>query len=255
MGPGDGRTGAGRSAERLSRDLPPPRRRDQALRPLPAPQQDPAARRTRRRRRTFLENSSFRFDLPLVRRPDGAFVFAGTVKKRTVTAARPRVPDAAAGRRRGAARRVRVQVRGTGQRSSPRRRSSSSSRATSASATRVPDFTRRDQHGPDRLPRVHRRLAGACCSRTRPTSRRSAPPSSAPRPSCGASGASATSRSSASASTAPRTTSAGSPTSTRRSTRGSNFPIIADKDRRVSMLFGMLDADHTSATARASARP
>ena len=32
----------------------------------------------------FLENSSFRFDLPLIRRPDGAFVFAGTVKRRTV---------------------------------------------------------------------------------------------------------------------------------------------------------------------------
>ena len=31
----------------------------------------------------FLANSSFRFDLPLIRRPDGAFVFAGTVKKRT----------------------------------------------------------------------------------------------------------------------------------------------------------------------------
>jgi alkyl hydroperoxide reductase subunit AhpC/uncharacterized protein (DUF924 family) len=32
----------------------------------------------------FLGNSSFRFDLPLIHRPDGAFVFAGTVKKRTV---------------------------------------------------------------------------------------------------------------------------------------------------------------------------
>jgi alkyl hydroperoxide reductase subunit AhpC/uncharacterized protein (DUF924 family) len=32
----------------------------------------------------FLEDSSFRFDLPLLRRSDGAFVFAGTVKKRTV---------------------------------------------------------------------------------------------------------------------------------------------------------------------------
>jgi len=32
----------------------------------------------------FLENSTFRFDLPLVRRADGGFVFAGTVKKRTV---------------------------------------------------------------------------------------------------------------------------------------------------------------------------
>jgi len=32
----------------------------------------------------FLANSSFRFDLPLVRRADGSFAFAGTVKKRTV---------------------------------------------------------------------------------------------------------------------------------------------------------------------------
>ena len=33
----------------------------------------------------FLADSSFRFDLPLVRQPDGTLVFAGTVKKRTVT--------------------------------------------------------------------------------------------------------------------------------------------------------------------------
>jgi len=32
----------------------------------------------------FLRNSSFRFDLPLIRRGDGAFVFVGSVKKRTV---------------------------------------------------------------------------------------------------------------------------------------------------------------------------
>jgi alkyl hydroperoxide reductase subunit AhpC/uncharacterized protein (DUF924 family) len=32
----------------------------------------------------FLDNNSFRFDLPLVRQTDGAIVFAGTVKKRTV---------------------------------------------------------------------------------------------------------------------------------------------------------------------------
>src|SRR4051812_5325215 len=32
----------------------------------------------------FLKNTSFRFDLPLTRRPDGSFVFAGTVRKRTV---------------------------------------------------------------------------------------------------------------------------------------------------------------------------
>ena len=32
----------------------------------------------------FLGNDSFRFDLPLIRRPNGSFVFAGTIKKRTV---------------------------------------------------------------------------------------------------------------------------------------------------------------------------
>jgi len=32
----------------------------------------------------FLGDGSFRFDLPLVRRPDGAFAFAGTVRRRTV---------------------------------------------------------------------------------------------------------------------------------------------------------------------------
>ena len=32
----------------------------------------------------FLSNSSFRFDLPLIRRPDGSVMFAGTVMKRTV---------------------------------------------------------------------------------------------------------------------------------------------------------------------------
>ncbi len=32
----------------------------------------------------FLRNSSFRFDLPLIRRADGVFVFVGTVKRRTV---------------------------------------------------------------------------------------------------------------------------------------------------------------------------
>jgi thioredoxin-dependent peroxiredoxin len=32
----------------------------------------------------FLNNNSFRFDLPLVRQADGAFIFAGAVKKRTV---------------------------------------------------------------------------------------------------------------------------------------------------------------------------
>jgi thioredoxin-dependent peroxiredoxin len=32
----------------------------------------------------FLRNNSFRFDLPLVRQPDGAFIFTGAVKKRIV---------------------------------------------------------------------------------------------------------------------------------------------------------------------------
>ena len=40
--PGNGGPGAGRSAERLSRDLPPPCRGDHALRPVPSPQQDTA---------------------------------------------------------------------------------------------------------------------------------------------------------------------------------------------------------------------
>jgi alkyl hydroperoxide reductase subunit AhpC/uncharacterized protein (DUF924 family) len=34
---------------------------------------------------SFLEDGSFRFDLPLVRNPDGSLAFAGTVKKRTIT--------------------------------------------------------------------------------------------------------------------------------------------------------------------------
>jgi alkyl hydroperoxide reductase subunit AhpC/uncharacterized protein (DUF924 family) len=33
----------------------------------------------------FLADGSFRFDLPLIRQPNGSFVFAGTVKKHTVT--------------------------------------------------------------------------------------------------------------------------------------------------------------------------
>ena len=33
----------------------------------------------------FLADSSFRFDLPLIRQPNGSFVFAGTVKKHTVS--------------------------------------------------------------------------------------------------------------------------------------------------------------------------
>src|SRR6516225_7490794 len=32
----------------------------------------------------FIDNSAFRFDLPLVRRPDGTFAFAGAVTRRTV---------------------------------------------------------------------------------------------------------------------------------------------------------------------------
>jgi hypothetical protein len=32
----------------------------------------------------FSTTARFRFDLPLIRRPDGTFAFAGSVKKRTV---------------------------------------------------------------------------------------------------------------------------------------------------------------------------
>src|SRR6185369_16545714 len=51
MGPRDGRPGGRRPAERVPRDLPPPRRRDPALRALSPPQQDPAAREHGRRGR------------------------------------------------------------------------------------------------------------------------------------------------------------------------------------------------------------
>ena len=72
-------------------------------------------------------------------------------------AARPRVPDPAAGHRRGAARRLRVQVCRTG-----RRLHQDAGAAQEAGLhphrRQRPRLHRRDQHGPDQLPRVHRRL-------------------------------------------------------------------------------------------------
>ena len=82
--------------------------------------------------------------------------------------------------------------------------------------------------------------AGACCSRTRRTSPRCAPPSSAPSPSARASSTSAASSSSASASTRSSRTRAGS--SDIEETQGTalNFPLIADPDRKVADLYDMI---------------
>ena len=52
----------------------------------------------------FLDNNSFRFDLPLVRQPDGSARLRRHGEEAHRQAARPRVPDAAAGDRRGARR-------------------------------------------------------------------------------------------------------------------------------------------------------
>ena len=155
MGAGDGGADARRSAQRLPRNLPPPRRGDHALRPLPAPQQDPGRANTAAEE-AFLADNSFRFDLPLVRQPDGTLAFAGSVKSGTVEAARPRVRDAPAGRRRGA-RQASSSSTTDRTRSSPRRRSSSTSRASSGSATRCRTSAAETSLGRDRFPRVHRR--------------------------------------------------------------------------------------------------
>ena len=241
VGPGDGGARARRPAQRLPRDLPPPPRGDHALRPLPPPQQDPGAGRTPRPRRDFLARQL----VPLRPAAGPAAGRHAGLRRHGQEAhghgARPRVPDPAARQRRGAERRLRVQVCRTGQRlhqdAGAAREAGLSSASATASRTSPPRpaSARSTSTSSSATP-------GACSSRTRPTSRRSAPPSSVPPPGSRTSGASAASRSSASASTAPRSTTAGSPTSTRRSTPQVNFPIIADKDRRVSMLFGMLDA-------------
>ena len=165
----------------------------------------------------FLENNLFRFDLPLVRQPDGSLAFAGTIRKRTVKLLDHEYQTLLPGA--GEAHRARSSSTMPGRTpSSPGRRSSSKSRATSASATASPTSPPRPAWARS-ASTSSSATAGACCSRTRPTSRRSAPPSSGPPPGSSTSGASAAPRSSASASTAPRITSAGSPTSTRPSTR------------------------------------
>ena len=155
-------------------------------------------------------------------------------------AARPRVPDAAAGHRRGAARRVRVQVCRDRTTSSPRRRSSSRSRATSASATAFPTSSPRPawarststsssatrwcvlfSHPADFTP--------VCTTEFGATAKLEAEWSKRDTKVIGLSVDSAEDheRWIADINETQHTE--------------VNFPIIADKDRRVSMLFGMLD--------------
>ena len=155
VGPGDGGSRARRSAERLPRDLPPPRRGDHALRPVPAPQQGAAAGEHARRRRSSSRTTLFRFDLPLVRQPDGTLAFAGTVKKRTVKLLdheyQTLLPasDEARGR-------LRVRVRRAGRRlhQDPGAAEAAGLHPHRRQRARL---HRRDQHGRDQLPRVHRR--------------------------------------------------------------------------------------------------
>ena len=104
----------------------------------------------------------------------------------------------------------------------------------------APDFTADTTAGRDQLPRVARRLAGACCSATRRTSRRSAPPSSATSPRSSPSSTSATSRSSACRST--RSTATTKWEADIAETQGTpvNFPMIGDPDRKVADLYDMI---------------
>lgn len=85
----------------------------------------------------FLGDNSFRFDLPLVRQPGGAFVFAGAVKRRTVKLLDHEYESFCPIPRR---RRTAVSSSNTWDRRtcSPKRTSSSRSRATSGSATAFP---------------------------------------------------------------------------------------------------------------------
>ena len=124
----------------------------------------------------FLADSSFRFDLPLIRKPDGTFAFAGSVKKRTVKVLdheyETLLPDLdEVGHKAfeykylgpdGVFTKTREQLKKQGyiplvtvSPTSPPRAAWVASTSTSSSATH-----------------------GACSSRTRPISRRCAPPSS-----------------------------------------------------------------------------
>ena len=105
----------------------------------------------------FLADGSFRFDLPLVRQPDGSLAFAGTVKKRTVTVLDheyqtllPDIDEAPGGTFEfkyagpdNVFTRTQAAAREAGLRPHRRHR---------------PRLHGRDQRRPDQLPRVHRRL-------------------------------------------------------------------------------------------------
>ena len=199
----------------------------------------------------FLGNSSFRFDLPLIRRPDGALVFAGTVKKRTVKlldheyqTMLPDIDEVPHGM-------FEFKYAGPDNVFTTTQAQLKKQGYIRIGDT-VPDFSAETSMGPINF---HEFIAirGACCSRTRRTSRRCAPPSSAPRPSSqpewSKRGVKVIGLSVDSAEDHERWIADINETQHTQV----NFPIIADKDRRVSMLFGMLDPTtfrHGPASAR-----
>ena len=95
-----------------------------------------------RPRRSSSQTTSFRFDLPLVRQPDGTLAFAGTVRKRTVKLLDHEYQTLLPGADEAERGAFEFNYAGTGRASSPARRSSSSSRASSASATSSPTSRR-----------------------------------------------------------------------------------------------------------------
>ncbi len=95
----------------------------------------------------FLNNNTFRFDLPLVRQSGGAFVFTGAVKKRTVNLLgheyETLLPDPEEAPHGG------FEFKYTGPTtSSPGRTSTSKKQGYIRIGDSVPDFTAETSHGP-----------------------------------------------------------------------------------------------------------
>ena len=104
----------------------------------------------------FLENNLFRFDLPLVRQPDGSLAFAGTVKKRTVKLLDHEYQTLLPGA--GEAPRGTFEFKYAGPGRGLHQDAGAAEEAGLHPHRRHrPRLHRRDQHGPDPLPRVHRR--------------------------------------------------------------------------------------------------
>ena len=165
----------------------------------------------------FLANSSFRFDLPLIRRPDGAFAFAGTVKKRTVKlldheyqTLLPDVDEAPQGA---------FEFKYLGpDKVFTRAQEQLKKQGYIRIGDSVPDFTAETSLGRS-TSMTSSATPGACCSRIRRTSRPCAPPNSGRPPSSSPSGAARREGHRPERRQHRGSCSAGSPTSTRPSTR------------------------------------